>query len=463
MKSSEQRGIEKNTLKITTAPKFKDEINLDPAASAPILWGPKQTRKASQGSSHARGGIKITTMTRDLPLVAAVLAACGAVASGFSLHAPSSLGLRGDVRVRMLAPLQRQRLATAARPRGAFVARKPTRNAPLMAAPVTITGVDTSTLTVGIPKEDKAAEARVAATPESVKLLVKEGYKVQIESGAGAAASYPDDAYKAAGATITDTAGAWGSEIVFKVNEPTLDEVGLARSGGVLISFIRPAQNTDLMDALKGKGMTVIAMDCLPRTISRAQTFDALSSMANIAGYRSVVEAANAFGRFFAGQFTAAGKVAPAKVLVIGAGVAGLAAIQQAKGMGAIVRAFDVRSTVKEQILSAGAEFLEVQLEEDGETDTGYAKEMSPEFIAAEMQLFADQAKDVDIIITTALIPGKPAPKLISQEMIESMKPGSVVVDLAAEAGGNIATTRPGERYVYKGVTHIGVFVIFFF
>jgi NAD(P) transhydrogenase len=188
----------------------------------------------------------------------------------------------------------------------------------------------------------------------------------------------------------------------------------------------------------------------------RRQTFDALSSMANIAGYRAVVEAANAFGRFFAGQFTAAGKVPPAKILVIGAGVAGLAAIQQGKGMGAIVRAFDVRSTVKEQILSAGAEFLEVDLEEDGETASGYAKEMSPEFIAAEMKLFADQAKDVDIIITTALIPGKPAPKLISKEMIESMKPGSVVVDLAAEAGGNIETTRPGEAYVYQGVTHIG-------
>mmetsp|Transcript_21927 Transcript_21927/g.34342 ORF Transcript_21927/g.34342 Transcript_21927/m.34342 type:complete len:921 (-) Transcript_21927:930-3692(-) len=224
----------------------------------------------------------------------------------------------------------------------------------------------------------------------------------------------------------------------------------------MLISFLYPAQNTDLVNKLKAKQMTVFGMDCMPRTLSRAQTFDALSSMANIAGYRAVVESANAFGRFFAGQFTAAGKVPPAKVLIIGAGVAGLAAIQQAKGMGAIVRAFDVRSSVKEQILSAGAEFLEVQLEEDGEGSGGYAKTMSKEFIEAEMALFADQAKDVDIIITTALIPGKKAPILITKDMIETMRPGSVVVDLAAEAGGNIETTKPGENYVYKGVTHIG-------
>lgn len=378
---------------------------------------------------------------------------------------------------------------------------------PVVPGAVPVDGVEATALTVGVPKEVKQGERRVAATPESVRLLVKEGYKVQIEQGAGAMASYTDDAYAEAGAKVV--ASAWGADIVFKVNAPTLAEVDLAKKGGVLISFIQPAQNPELVEALKSKQMTVIAMDCLPRTISRAQTFDALSSMANIAGYRSVVEAANAFGRFFAGQFTAAGKVAPAKVLVIGAGVAGLAAIQQAKGMGAIVRAFDVRATVKEQILSAGAEFLVVEMEEDGETDTGYAKEMSPAFIAAEMKLFADQvrpsplpprslspsppplvflspslalslarspslslshhlsfscvfvyvcaralarppalslrkriqARDVDIIITTALIPGKPAPKLISKEMIESMKAGSVVVDLAAEAGGNIETT----------------------
>jgi NAD/NADP transhydrogenase alpha subunit len=379
---------------------------------------------------------------------------------------------------------------------------------PVVPGAVPVDGFEATALTVGVPMEVKQGERRVAATPESVRLLVKEGYKVQIEQGAGAMASYTDEAYAEAGAKVV--ASAWGADIVLKVNAPTLAEVDSAKKGGVLISFIQPAQNPELVEALKSKQMTVIAMDCLPRTISRAQTFDALSSMANIAGYRSVVEAANAFGRFFAGQFTAAGKVAPAKVLVIGAGVAGLAAIQQAKGMGAIVRAFDVRATVKEQILSAGAEFLVVEMEEDGETDTGYAKEMSPAFIAAEMKLFADQvrpdplpprslypslppwsfslplllarsrahhlslthtpslflsfscvyvcapalarppslslrkriqARDVDIIITTALIPGKPAPKLISKEMVESMRPGSVVVDLAAEAGGNIETT----------------------
>ena len=260
---------------------------------------------------------------------------------------------------------------------------------PVVPGAVSVDGTDASGLTVGIPREVQQGERRVAATPESVSLLVKEGYKVQIEQGAGAMASYTDDAYAAAGATLVPSA--WGADIVLKVNAPTLAEVDSAKKGGVLISFIQPAQNKELVEALKAKQMTVIAMDCLPRTISRAQTFDALSSMANIAGYRSVVEAANAFGRFFAGQFTAAGKVAPAKVLVIGAGVAGLAAIQQAKGMGAIVRAFDVRATVKEQILSAGAEFLVVDIEEDGETATGYAKEMSPAFIAAEMKLFADQ------------------------------------------------------------------------
>lgn len=323
-------------------------------------------------------------------------------------------------------------------------------------------GVPVSTLTVGIPKEIKKGERRVAASPETIALLKKEGYSVVVESGAGAEASFPDDAYVAAGATIVDTKTCFGSDIVLKVNPPMknealeMNEEDLLKESGTIISFLYPAQNKELVEKIRSKGVSAFAMDCMPRTLSRAQTFDALSSMANIAGYRSVVEAANAFGRFFAGQFTAAGKVPPAKVLVIGAGVAGLAAIQQAKGMGAVVRAFDVRSSVKEQILSVGAEFLEVELEEEGEGTGGYAKEMSPAFIEAEMALFAKQAADVDVIITTALIPGRPAPKLISKAMIQSMRPGSVVVDLAAEAGGNIETTKPGEVYEYSGVTHIG-------
>eukprot|EP00960_Hanusia_phi_P040106 754255-Hanusia_phi.AAC.1 len=317
-------------------------------------------------------------------------------------------------------------------------------------------GVPASSLTVGIPKESKEAERRVAATPSTVAMLTKEGYQVLLEQGAGEAAEFTDAAYQASGAVIKSMQDVWQSDIVLKVNVPSSDEIAIAKEGSTLVSFIYPGQNKPVVDELAKKKMTVFAIDCLPRTLSRAQTFDALSSMANVAGYRAVIEAANAFGRFFAGQFTAAGRIPPAKVLVIGAGVAGLAAIQQAKGMGAIVRAFDVRSSVKEQIQSVGAEFLEVELDEEGEGKGGYAKEMSKEFIEAEMALFARQCKDVDIVITTALIPGKPAPRLITREMIESMKPGSVVVDLAAEAGGNIETTKPGEKYVYKGVTHIG-------
>ncbi|EKX54738.1 hypothetical protein GUITHDRAFT_156799 [Guillardia theta CCMP2712] len=325
-----------------------------------------------------------------------------------------------------------------------------------MSSPGSKDGIPVNLLTIGIPKESKEAERRVAATPSTVAMLTKEGYQVFVEQGAGEAADFTDAAYQASGAVIKGMKDIWSCDIVLKVNVPTKDEVDLSKEGSHLVSFISPGQNKPIVDELARKKMTVFAIDCLPRTLSRAQTFDALSSMANVAGYRAVIEAANAFGRFFAGQFTAAGRIPPAKVLVIGAGVAGLAAIQQAKGMGAIVRAFDVRSSVKEQIQSVGAEFLEVELEEEGEGKGGYAKEMSKEFIEAEMALFARQCKDVDIVITTALIPGKPAPRLITREMIESMKPGSVVVDLAAEAGGNIETTKPGEKYVYKGVTHIG-------
>merc|ERR1712165_565494 len=261
--------------------------------------------------------------------------------------------------------------------------------------------------------------------------------------------------FAAAGANIIGKEAAFQQDITLKLRQPSLEEVNLLREQSILYSFLYPGQNPDLIKALADKKMTAFGMDCVPR-ISRAQVFDALSSMGNISGYRAVVEASNHFGRFFTGQITAAGKVPPAKVLVIGGGVAGLAAVGQAKNMGAIVRAFDVRPAVKEQVESMGAEFLEVAIEEDGSTEGGYAKEMSKEFIEAEMKLFHDQCKDVDIVITTALIPGKKAPILIKKYMIDDMKPGSVVVDLAAEAGGNIETITPGEVTVYNNVTHIG-------
>ncbi|NND35519.1 MAG: Re/Si-specific NAD(P)(+) transhydrogenase subunit alpha [Gammaproteobacteria bacterium] len=316
---------------------------------------------------------------------------------------------------------------------------------------------------IGIPREIHDGERRVATTPDVAAQLQKLGFDVAIESRSGDAANFADSAYVDAGVEIVGDARAlWaGADIVMKVRGPEhhpelgIDEVELLREGQVLISFLWPAQNPDLLDALKAKGVTALAMDSIPR-ISRAQKMDALSSMANIAGYRAVVEAAQHFGRFFTGQITAAGKVPPAKVLVIGAGVAGLAAIGAAKSMGAIVRSFDTRPEVKEQVESMDAEFLLLDFEEEGSGGGGYAKVMSEEFIAAEMALFAEQAKEVDIIITTALIPGKPAPKLITAEMVESMKPGSVVVDLAAEQGGNCELTVPGEVAVRHDVTLIG-------
>jgi NAD(P) transhydrogenase subunit alpha len=314
---------------------------------------------------------------------------------------------------------------------------------------------------IGIPKEIFEEERRVAATPEVAAQLKNLGFNVAVESGAGAAASFDDDAYRNAGVEIShDGAALWrDSDIILKVRAPAdggpQDELGHLREGQVLISFFWPAQNSELLDKLAAKGVTTLAMDSIPR-ISRAQKMDALSSMANIAGYRAVVEAAQHFGRFFTGQITAAGKVPPAKVLVIGAGVAGLAAIGAAKGMGAIVRAFDTRPEVKEQVESMDGEFLMLDFEEEGSGVGGYAKVMSEEFIKAEMALFAEQAKEVDIIITTALIPGKPAPKLITAEMVESMKAGSVVVDLAAEQGGNCELTQPHEVVQEHGVTLIG-------
>ena len=316
-------------------------------------------------------------------------------------------------------------------------------------------GTPYNKLTVGVPKESFPNERRVALSPAAVKLLTKEGFNVVVEDGAGSLAKFSNAEYEASGAQVKPQSEVFGSDIVLKVRAPTVEEVGRMKQGTNLISFLYPAQNGELVDQLAAAKVNTFAMDCIPR-ISRAQVFDALSSMANIAGYKAVIEAANHFGRFFTGQITAAGKVPPAKVLVIGGGVAGLSSVGTAKNMGAVVRAFDTREAVKEQVRSLGAEFLEVHLQETGEGTGGYAKEMSKEFIEAEMELFAKQAREVDIIISTALIPGKPAPKLISREMVESMKDGSVVVDLAAEAGGNIATTVPGELSVHKGVTNIG-------
>jgi NAD(P) transhydrogenase subunit alpha len=315
---------------------------------------------------------------------------------------------------------------------------------------------------IGIPKEIRPGERRVAATPDTIARLRKLGFEVVVESGAGVGASFVDEAYTAAGATVASSSQpVWAEcDVVLKVQPPEVrsdgvHEADLLREHGILVSFLWPAKNKELIDRLATRKATVLAMDQVPR-ITRAQKIDALSSMANIAGYRAVIEAASFYGRFFTGQMTAAGKVPPAKVLVIGAGVAGLAAIGAARGLGAIVRGFDTRSEVREQVQSMGAEFLEVEIKEEGGGGGGYAKQMSPEFIAAEMALFGRQAKDVDIIITTALIPGRPAPTLITEEMVASMRPGSVIVDLAAENGGNCALTRPGEVVVRGGVTIVG-------
>ena len=310
---------------------------------------------------------------------------------------------------------------------------------------------------IGVPKETAADEKRVATVPDVVERLVKLGFKVAVEAGAGSAANFGDDAYAAAGADVVQGAGAlWSAaDIIFKVRGPTAEEIGLMREGGTLVSFIWPAQNPELLKQLAAKKATVLAMDSVPR-ISRAQKLDALSSMANIAGYRAVIEAAHAFGRFFTGQITAAGKVPPAKVFVIGAGVAGLAAIGTAVGLGAVVRANDTRPEVGDQVKSMGAEFVSVDYQEEGTGVGGYAKVMSEGFLKAQADVFAKQAKDVDIIITTALIPGKPAPKLITADMVRSMKPGSVIVDMAAEQGGNCELTVPNQVTVQNGVTIIG-------
>lgn len=313
---------------------------------------------------------------------------------------------------------------------------------------------------VGVPREIADGEKRVALTPETAGRIQKLGYSLQIESGAGAGANFSDDAYREAGVEVLpDAAAVWSSsDIVMKVQGPTEAEAGMLQEGKTLISFVWPAQNEGLVQKLSAqKPHAVLAMDQVPR-ISRAQKLDALSSMANIAGYRAVVEAANNFGRFFTGQVTAAGKVPPAKVLVIGAGVAGLAAIGAARSMGAIVRSFDIRPEVAEQIESMGAEFLFLDFDDqDTGTEGGYAKPSSPEFREKQLELFRAQASDVDIVITTALIPGRPAPKLWLEDMVHAMKPGSVIVDLAAEQGGNCDLTVKGEKIVTANdVTVVG-------
>ncbi|KML55411.1 NAD(P) transhydrogenase subunit alpha [Burkholderia cepacia] len=314
------------------------------------------------------------------------------------------------------------------------------------------------TLKIGIPLETATGERRVATVPEVIEKLIKLGFSVVVQSGAGAGANFDDDAYRAAGASVAATAAElWsGSDIVFKVRPPTSDEVALMRESGTLIGFVWPAQNPELMEQLAAKRATVLAIDSLPRTLSRAQKMDALTSMASISGYRAVIEAAHAFGRFLNGQVTAAGKIPPAKVFIAGAGVAGLAAIGTAASLGAIVRANDTRAEVADQVKSLGGEFVKVDYEEEGSGGGGYAKVMSEGFQQAQRAMYAQQAKDADIIITTALIPGKPAPKLITAEMVQSMKPGSVIVDMAAEQGGNCELTVPGEAVVRHGVTIVG-------
>ena len=311
---------------------------------------------------------------------------------------------------------------------------------------------------IGVPLETAAGEKRVATVPEVVEKLVKLGFSVAVQSGAGDAANFADDTYRAAGAEVMPTAAdVFGSaDIVFKVRAPSADEVAMLREGSTLIGFIWPAQNADLMQQLAARKLTVLAIDSLPRQLSRAQKMDALTSMAGISGYRAVIEAANAFGRFFNGQITAAGKIPPAKVFIAGAGVAGLAAIGTAANLGAIVRANDTRAEVADQVVSLGGEFVKVDYEEEGAGGGGYAKVMSEGFLAAQRAMYAKQAKEVDIIITTALIPGKPAPRLITAEMVQSMKPGSVIVDMAAEQGGNCELTVPGEAVVRHGVTIVG-------
>jgi NAD(P) transhydrogenase subunit alpha len=309
---------------------------------------------------------------------------------------------------------------------------------------------------IGVPKETRPGETRAAATPKTVAQLVALGYDVRVESGAGGLASFADHAYEEAGASIGPTDEVWGSDIVVKINAPSDSEIAHLKPGAMLASLLTPALAPELLEKLSAQGVTALAMDAVPR-ISRAQSLDVLSSMANLAGYRAVIEAAHEFGSLFTGQITAAGKVPPAKVLVVGAGVAGLAAIGTAHSLGAIVRAFDARPEVGEQVESMGAEFLKIDVEQAAPSADGYAKETSEDFNRMAEELYAAQASDVDIIITTALIPGRPAPRLISAAMVASMKPGGVIVDMAAANGGNCELSRPDELVVSdNGVKIIG-------
>jgi NAD(P) transhydrogenase subunit alpha len=311
-------------------------------------------------------------------------------------------------------------------------------------------------LRIGVPRETRARETRVAATPATVIKLLALGYEVVVEAGAGEASSFPDDAFESAGAGVLPAAEVWRSDVVLKVNAPSTEEIALLRDGATLVGLLSPALSPDLVEALAARPITALAMDAVPR-ISRAQSMDVLSSMANIAGYRAVIEAAHTFGRFFTGQVTAAGKVPPAKVLVVGAGVAGLAAIGAASSLGAIVRATDVRPEVAEQVRSLGGEYVAVPDAEEQASTDGYAREMSEDFNRRAAQMYAEQAQDVDIIITTALIPGRPAPLLITEEMVASMKSGSVIVDMAAAQGGNVAGSVADEIVVTDhGVSIIG-------
>lgn len=308
---------------------------------------------------------------------------------------------------------------------------------------------------IGIVREQQA-ESRVAATPETVKVIRSLGYEVVVEKGAGEKASFPDSAYEAAGAKIADTTTAWGADLVLSVNAPADAEISKLKKGAIFVGVLSPALKPELLESLAKQGVTALAMDAVPR-ISRAQSMDVLSSMANIAGYRAVIEAAHEFGRFFTGQVTAAGKVAPAKVLVAGAGVAGLAAIGSASSLGAIVRATDPRPEVADQVKSIGGTYLAVEVEEKMESSDGYAKETSKLYEQRAAEIYSEQAADVDIIITTALIPGRPAPKLITAEDVALMKPGSVIVDMAAAQGGNVAGSEPGKKIVTKnGVIILG-------
>ncbi|MEP7034996.1 MAG: Re/Si-specific NAD(P)(+) transhydrogenase subunit alpha [Actinomycetota bacterium] len=309
---------------------------------------------------------------------------------------------------------------------------------------------------IGVPKESRPGETRAAATPKTVAQLIALGYQVSVESGAGGLSSFADHSYQEAGASIGSTSEVWGSDIVVKINPPSDAEIPQLKAGTMLASLLSPALAPELLDKLSAQGVTALAMDAVPR-ISRAQSLDVLSSMANLAGYRAVIEAAHEFGSLFTGQITAAGKVPPAKVLVVGAGVAGLAAIGTAHSLGAIVRAFDARPEVGEQVESMGGDFLKIDIEQAAPSADGYAKETSQDFNRLAEELYAAQATEVDIIITTALIPGRPAPKLISADMVATMKPGSVIVDMAAANGGNCELSRPDELVVSdNGVKIIG-------